>query len=252
MALKGGVVPDSHPRAESLRIRELLVEGVRLGITSTHGLIAHGRGEALDYLLGERTHDFAKSAVYAASLSILSAEHPVISVNGNSAALVPSELVRLSEVTGAMLEVNLFHHSYERLEAIARHLKDCGADKVLLPDADFAMHSLESDRRYVSREGIGIADVVFVPLEDGDRCRALRSAGKDVITVDLNPLSRTSVDANISIVDNVVRALPLLIRSVLKVKGKCMDNDELRARLAQYDHAENLNVAESVLRRGVR
>lgn len=252
MAREVGAVPDSHPRAESLRIRELLVEGVMHGITSMHGLIAHGRGEALDYLLGERTHQFAESAIYAASLSILSAEHPVISVNGNSVALVPSELVRLSKETGAVLEVNLFHRNDERLEAVARHLKDHGADRVLLPDADFAIHGLESDRRYVSRDGIWIADVVFVPLEDGDRCGALRSAGKDVITVDLNPLSRTSMDANISIVDNVVRALPLLVRSILDVKDRFMDKTALRAQLAEYDHMANLKVAESVLRQGIR
>lgn len=252
MAQKVGSVPDSHPRAESLRMRELLVEGVLHGITSMHGLIAHGRGEALDYLLGERTHHFAESAIYAASLSILSAKHPVISVNGNSVALVPSELVRLSKETGAVLEVNLFHRNDERLEAVARHLKEHGANRVLLPDADFAIHGLESDRRYVSREGIWLADVVFVPLEDGDRCRALRSAGKDVITVDLNPLSRTSMDANISIVDNVVRALPLLVRSILDVKGKDIDKIELRAQLTEYDHMANLKAAESVLRQGVR
>lgn len=252
MALEAGVVSDSHPRAESLRIRELLVEGVLHGISSMHGLIAHGRGEALDYLLGERTHHFAESAIYAASLSILLAEHPVVSVNGNSAALVPSELVRLSNETGAVLEVNLFHRSNERLEAVAQHLKDHGADRVLLPDADFAIHGLESDRRHVSRDGIWIADVVFVPLEDGDRCGALRSAGKDVITVDLNPLSRTSMDANISIVDNVVRALPLLVRSVLDVKGKGMDRSGLRTRLAEYDHVANLKVAEAALRQGIR
>ena len=49
-------VPTSHPRYESLRLRDAIVAGVKRGVTSEHGLIAHGRGEAYDYLLGERTH----------------------------------------------------------------------------------------------------------------------------------------------------------------------------------------------------
>ena len=40
---------------------------------------------------------------------LLLARRPVISVNGNAAALVPGELVELSELVGAVLEVNLFH-----------------------------------------------------------------------------------------------------------------------------------------------
>ena len=50
----------------------------------------------------------------------------------------------------------------------------------------------------------------MVPLEDGDRTKALRKAGKIVITFDLNPLSRTAETANITIVDNVTRAVDLL------------------------------------------
>ena len=43
-----GGVEAGHPRYESLRIREVLVASVASGLTSQHGLIAHGRGEALD------------------------------------------------------------------------------------------------------------------------------------------------------------------------------------------------------------
>jgi len=42
--------------------------------------------------------------------------------------------------------------------------------------------------------------------------------GKKVIAVDLNPLSRTSRSANVTIVDNVTRALPLLNRQVRRLK----------------------------------
>jgi len=73
---------------------------------------------------------------------------------------------------------------------------------------------LKSNRRIVDPDGIFMADVVFVPLEDGDRTIALKKMNKKVITVDLNPLSRTSTTSDISIVDNVVRSIPHLIKYV--------------------------------------
>jgi len=73
---------------------------------------------------------------------------------------------------------------------------------------------LKSNRRIVDPDGIFMADVVFVPLEDGDRTIALKKMNKKVITVDLNPLSRTSTTSDISIVDNVVRSIPHLIKCV--------------------------------------
>ena len=48
----------------------------------------------------------------------------------------------------------------------------------------------------------------------------LRNAGKTVITFDLNPLSRTSQTANITIVDNVTRAIDLLINESKKLSKK--------------------------------
>jgi len=59
-------------------------------------------------------------------------------------------------------------------------------------------------------EGTGKADLILVPLEDGDRCEALRKMGKTVIAIDLNPLSRTSLMASLTIVDEVTRALPMI------------------------------------------
>ena len=78
---------------------------------------------------------------------------------------------------------------------------------------------IESNRKYCNPNGIYKADVVFVPLEDGDRCEALRKMGKKVITIDLNPLSRTAKKANITIVDNVVRAMNLIIKEVNNLKN---------------------------------
>jgi len=45
-------ISERHPRAESLRIREKLIEGFETSVVAHAGLIAHGRGEAFDYLLG--------------------------------------------------------------------------------------------------------------------------------------------------------------------------------------------------------
>ena len=64
-------VPASHPRYASLRTRDAIVAGVEKGVTSIHGLIAHGRGEAFDYLLGERTRDFAREAFDAAAAMLI-------------------------------------------------------------------------------------------------------------------------------------------------------------------------------------
>ena len=241
---------DSHPRRESLLIRERLVEGVRSGITSQHGLIAHGRGEAFDYLIGERTHDFAETAIRAAVAMLLLAERPIISVNGNAAALVPKDLVRLSEVTAAPLEINLFHHSEKRVSAIEQHLEKFGGTSILKPTKDAVISTLSSDRKYVNTEGIAVADVIFVPLEDGDRCGALQGAGKSVITVDLNPLSRTSRDASITIVDNIVRAMPRMVERATETRR--MENDSgILADLESYDHAAILQAAEKALRAGL-
>ncbi len=241
-------VPPSHPRRVSLLLRNLIVQGLRDGITSEHGLIAHGRGEALDYLLGEATHDFAKQSILAAAAALITAQHPVISVNGNTAALVPNELVQLANTVGAMLEVNIFHYCDSRVRAIARHLEKHGAETVLIPDGATSIHGLRGGRRFVNSKGIAKADWVFVPLEDGDRCAALQSAGKRVATIDLNPLSRTARDAKISIVDNVARALPILNRGVEEMLKK--DASEIAQMLSVYNNESNLQRAETLLRSG--
>ncbi len=201
-------VPESHPRYESLKTRELLVEGVEKGITSKAGLIAHGRGEMFDYLIGEETIEQAKKAERKAVADMLDAENPVISVNGNVAALVPAAIVSLAERLDAKLEVNLFHRTDERIEKIEKELKENGAKKVYGKKADAKIPGLDHDRGLCDKEGIFSADVVLVPLEDGDRTKALADMGKRTITIDLNPLSRSAKTADITIVDNIVRAVP--------------------------------------------
>ena len=195
-----------------------MAAGVERGITSAHGLIAHGRGEAFDYLIGEKTQSFAKEAIRGAAAMLLLAKHAVISVNGNTAALVPHNLVDLGRILNAPLEVNIFHPSASREQAIQHHLLKNGAAEVLMPTKEAQLSHIDSNRKFVHPDGILNADVVFVPLEDGDRCEALRKMGKEVVTVDLNPMSRTAKHASVTIVDNVVRALPALIQDIETLK----------------------------------
>ena len=239
-------IPQNHPRRVSLLTRAKLTEGVRQGITSLDGLLAHGRGEAFDYLLGERTRDFAARAIEAAAALFLVAKRPVISVNGNTAVLVPQELAALSEILDSPLEVNLFHASREREVRIHDHLLSHGARQVLLPEREFVLPSLQSNRRFVNGRGIYQSDVIFVPLEDGDRCEALIQSGRKVITIDLNPLSRTARTASITIVDNIVRALPLLVdraQALASESRSTLDN-----LLKSYDNGSTLREAEIALR----
>ena len=102
--------PKDHPRYKSLLAREKLVEAS--DVVAKQGLIAHGRGEAFDYLLGEQTCLPALSAIKAAASTLIEAlRNPVISVNGNVVALAAREVARLSEISGAKVEVNLFHRT---------------------------------------------------------------------------------------------------------------------------------------------
>lgn len=242
-------IPKSHPRYASLKTRELIENGVRNGITSLNGLIAHGRGEAFDYLLGEKTHDFAKKAIEAAATMLINAERPVISVNGNTAALVPDELVTLVKLLNAPLEVNLFHTSATRLKKIKKHLIKHGAREVLLPEKTCILPHISSARKYVNPDGIYRADVVFVPLEDGDRAEALIKNGKKVITVDLNPLSRTAQNATVTIVDNIVRIMPILITFIKDIKKR--EENGLRELVENFDNGNNLQKALQKVRQNL-
>ncbi len=203
-------IPKSHPRYESLMKRELIVEGLKKGIVAPAGLIAHGRGETFDYLIGERSYDFAISAERAGVAAMKLAKTPVISVNGNVTALAAREIVELSEKLNAKIEVNLFYRTEERVRKIAEVFRELGVD-ILGVKTDAVIPDLEHSRALCSKEGIYSADVVLVPLEDGDRTQALRNMGKTVVTIDLNPLSRTAKTAHITIVDELTRAVKNMI-----------------------------------------
>lgn len=213
------------------------------------GLIAHGRGEAYDYLIGERTTKTARRAIRAAAAVLLLSKWPVISVNGNTAALCPKTVVELAKVTGATIEVNLFYRAEKREIAIKAELEMYGAKEVLGVGsrASAGIPELQSERRRVDPDGIYIADTVLVPLEDGDRTEALVKLNKTVITVDLNPLSRTSKAANITVVDNVVRAMPALVEAARELRG----SKSLKKILDNFDNKKNLRDSLKIIKGGL-
>ncbi|MFB6114027.1 MAG: 4-phosphopantoate--beta-alanine ligase [Halodesulfurarchaeum sp.] len=246
----GGVrIPEDHPRYNSLLTRHRIEEGVKEGITSLQGLIAEGRGEAFDYLLGEQTIPTADEAARAAAALLLLADHPVISVNGNVAALVPDEIVELGRTVGADLEVNLFNRTEERMNAIVSHLEDHGATDVKGLAADARIPGLSHERGTVDENGIGDADVVLVPLEDGDRAAALADVGKTGIVIDLNPQSRSAQVAAIPIVDNVIRAVPNITDHARDLQDA--ERSDLERIVEDFDPDRALAEAEERIRTGI-
>jgi 4-phosphopantoate--beta-alanine ligase len=233
-------VSKDHPRYRSLVTREHMAQMVKEGIVAPTGLIAHGRGEAFDYLIGERTTEEARRADWTAAALLLEARRPVISVNGNTAALCAEDLIRLAEAIPAVIEVNLFHWSRERMEAVCAFLERAGAKRVLGREQDALLPGIASDRARCTKEGIFSADVVLVPLEDGDRAEALIKAGKRIVSVDLNPLSRAAQAATVTIVDEVTRAIPLIIESVDDLKR---DSVKRRRIIGEWDNSRNLAAA---------
>jgi 4-phosphopantoate--beta-alanine ligase len=243
-------VSKSHPRYESLRKREKIIQGMRDGIVAEAGPIAHGRGEAFDYLLGERTHPEADLAEKVAAYHLIFAEHPVISVNGNTAVLASKELIKLSKVTSAPLEINLFYRTEKRIHKIAELLDAHGAEVVLGIESDGEIPGLDHKRALCSEEGTMKADVILVPLEDGDRTLALKNMGKTVITIDLNPLSRTSMASDVSIVDEVTRALPNITKYAVEWESVGPEKGILEGEISEFDNKMNLQSIIKKIRKG--
>jgi 4-phosphopantoate--beta-alanine ligase len=241
-------VPESHPRYQSLLTRHRIEEGVKKGITSTQGLISQGRGEAFDYLLGERTIQSADEAERVAAAHLLLANHPVLSVNGNVAALVPDDFVELADVTDADLEVNLFNRTEERMQTIADHLRTHGASDVKGLTADEHIPGLDHERGKVDSDGIYAADVVLVPLEDGDRAEALAAMGKTELVIDLNPLSRSPQTATVPIIDNAIRAISNITDHARDLSGR--SREELESIVEEFDRDKALSEAERAIREG--
>jgi 4-phosphopantoate--beta-alanine ligase len=230
-------ISKDHPRYRSLAIRERIAELSKEGIVADTGLIAHGRGEAFDYLLGERTVVEGEIAERVAAAHLLEAVNPVLCVNGNTAALCASEMISLAKAIPARIEVNLFHRSDSRVDKVCEFMESMGAEGVLGRQSNARLEGIASERALCTEEGVFNADVVLVPLEDGDRAEALVGAGKGTIAIDLNPLSRTSRTATVTVVDEVTRALPNIERFVNDLRE---DPAERRRLIGTFDNMENL------------
>jgi len=241
---------ESHPRYLSLLAREKLVTGFKRGIVASEGLIAHGRGECFDYLLGECTIQSSRDAINVASAALLLANYPIISINGNVTALCVDQICRLNRsLENSAVEINLFYYTKEREKLISEEFKKYGLTRLfgIDPNNLESIPELESNRRLVDRDGISKADVVFVPLEDGDRTIALKRLNKKVITVDLNPLSRTALTSDITIVDNIVRVIPQLIERV-EFHRKHSSEADLNDLLESFDNLDGLKKALEVMK----
>ena len=84
-------------------------------------------------------------------------------------------------------------------------------------------------------------------MEDGDRTEALVKMGKRVVTIDLNPMSRTAKAAHITIVDNIIRAMPAIVEAAHEIKG----SRSLRKIVDSFDNKKNLRESLKIIRRGM-
>ena len=217
---------------------EMCIRDRKKGLLADSALIAHGRGEAFDYLLGECTTPSARRAEEESVNRLAAARRPVISLNGNSTVLAGRDAVKLAALVGCKIEINIFYRTDSRVNLLSQTLNliknevasENPSDEITseiwsqmvanveilgtTPDAHIP--GLEGPRAKCCSQGIHAADTVLVPLEDGDRCEALIQMGKQVLVVDLNPLSRTARTATVTIVDDISRAFREMIKLALE------------------------------------
>ena len=175
--------------------RKMLTDAAEAGMLADSALIAHGRGEAFDYLLGENTCEPARKAIVETAARLQSSEQCVISVNGNTVALAGSQLIACAAVLNCPIEVNIYYRTPERMEALLSALQVQRQQAVeLFPELlsqisdveilggapDGRIPNLDGPRANCHSDGILSADTILVPLEDGDRCEALIAMGKTV------------------------------------------------------------------------
>ena len=217
-----------------MMVREHLAEMVEKGMVNPTGLISHGRGEAFDYLMGEKTLEASLAAETAAAAFLLKAKRPMVCVNGNAAALDAKRLIALAEEIPASLEINLFHRTEERVEKLIQYMESEGGKNVLGRNPDARIPGLNHDRALCTKT-LYDCDAIVVPIEDGDRAEALVKMGKVVISIDINPLSRTSRTATVPVCDEMSRALENMIRFVKELKGKDSEIDSITKTYSNTD-----------------
>ena len=211
----------SHPRYQSLLMRHRLEMAAKAGMLADSALIAHGRGEAFDYLLGEATIASAHDATMESLAHLQNADSAVISLNGNAIALAGKELMQLASLLKIPVEVNIFYRTPERMKALLSHLYEIRDTnqldvEILGENPDAKIPGLEGPRAKCCESGIYNSDVILVPLEDGDRCEALVAMGKVVLVIDLNPLSRSAKMGSVTIVDELSRVANNLLRGAMQ------------------------------------
>ena len=245
------MIPKSHPRYESLLLRDKIVKAAEKGYLADSAMIAHGRGEAFDYLIGEKTTYPAKRAMYVAVAALLLSDNPVISVNGNATALAIDEIIELANAVNAKIEINLFYRTNERVELLTALYREHGYKDILgsLDDDIEYLNDIKNNRATASKTGIYTADTILIPLEDGDRAEILKKTGKNTITIDLNPLSRTSKMSDVSIMDNIVRAIPFMTKIAEDLKTQ--DKNVLIEMVNDFDNDENLKECLEQIKRGL-
>jgi len=230
----------SHPRYQSLLMRHRLEMAAKAGMLADSALIAHGRGEAFDYLLGEVTIASAHDATMEALAHLQNADSAVISLNGNAIALAGKELMQLASLLKIPVEVNIFYRTPERMKALLSHLYEIRNTnqldvEILGENPDAKIPGLEGPRAKCCESGIYNSDVILVPLEDGDRCEALVAMGKVVLVIDLNPLSRSAKMGSVTIVDELSRVAENLLRGAMQ--------KILRKPRTDYDNNDHLQSA---------
>lgn len=244
-------IPKGHPRYESLIQREKIKKAYNEGILADSGMIAHGRGETFDYLLGEKTTETGKIATKIGAQLLLNEKNSLISINGNVTALVANEIIELAYLTESKIEINLFYRTPQRVANIELKLMENdfvkkGLVEVLGKNNEDLKYidGIKSPRATASENGIYNADLVLVSLEDGDRCEVLKESGKFIIAIDLNPLSRTAQMADLTIIDNIVRSIPLLIKEVINIKenNKYIDDNIIKKFSNKKNLKESLNI----------
>ena len=229
----------SHPRYQSLLMRHRIEIAAKEGLLADSAMIAHGRGEAFDYLLGEQTIPSAMNATKLAYRCLAEAKKPVISLNGNTVALVGKEIMMLAAKLNCPVEINIFYRTAERMEKLFSRLDNIRTKEVidveiLGMNPNAKIPGLEGPRANCCREGILNSDVILVPLEDGDRCEALVAMGKTVIVIDLNPLSRSAKRGTLTIVDELSRVVNNMLDFAEPLSEFALDD---------WDNKENLKQA---------
>ncbi len=212
-----------------------MAEMVEKGLVNPTGLISHGRGEAFDYLMGEKTTASALEAEKAAAAYLLRAKRPMVCVNGNAAALNAKALIALANEIPASLEINIFHRTEERMELLIEYMESQGGKNVLGRNPDARIPGLTSDRALCTKT-LYDCDVIVVPIEDGDRAEALVKMGKKVISIDLNPISRTSKTATVPISDEMTRALDNIMGFIGELRGNDAEIDRI---ISSYSSERN-------------